>query len=116
MGFAWPVWLTMTHVMASDVAVHLIEGKRPRLHATEWLWVGGGWTFWTFVLVLWINTRNSNFSEMTFRPGLWKGPLVAIAALGLATWWTFNGKMNNIRTRRRRRNLPQPGHALDDRL
>lgn len=101
MIFAWPVWLTFTHVMGCTLAVHVLEGKRPRLRAPEWLGVCGSWTFWTFVLMLWMNTRSGYIGfGGTGRPGLWAGPLLAVGGFLIAGWFSLHDRMRPLRSRR----------------
>ncbi|MCX5661722.1 MAG: hypothetical protein NTW19_18745 [Planctomycetota bacterium] len=99
--FAWPVWLTFTHVMGCTLAVHVLEGKRPRLRGPEWLGVCGSWTFWTLVLVLWMNTRSGDLGPPgAGRPGLWGGPLLAVGGFLVAGWFSVHDRMRPLRSRR----------------
>lgn len=99
--FAWPIWLTMTHVMICAVVVHVLEGKRPRLHGPDWWGLCAGWTFWTLTLVTWMSWRNQGAPGLVQgRPGLWLGPLIAAGLFALVSWYNLRAKMRPLRARR----------------
>jgi 4-hydroxybenzoate polyprenyltransferase len=87
LGYAWPIWLAMTHTMGAAAVAHRLRGKRPRLHAGGWWWLCAGWAFWTMALVFWIRYREQ--LEPTDYPVLWLGPIIAgLAFLGfVAVQW-----------------------------
>jgi 4-hydroxybenzoate polyprenyltransferase len=98
LGFAWPLWLTMSHVMACAASAHFLEGKRPRLrNADVWLIVAG-WGFWTLALLALMSKRNA--MVVSDAPWLWAGPLVAAAAMVHVTWAALHGKLRPPRLRR----------------
>lgn len=78
LGFCWPVWLTMSHVIGVSAASHKLEGKRPRLTGREVWGVVAGWVFLSMMLMVWMGHREA----MTLRDGmwLWVGPTVAAVA------------------------------------
>lgn len=85
LGFFWPVWLNMTHVVFISALVHRLSRKRPYLAPQE-LWVlAGGWVFWTLAMVFWMSHRGS--IAIGGLPMLWVGPIVAgVLALAAGTW------------------------------
>lgn len=101
MVYAWPVWLTFTHVMGCTLAVHVLEGKRPRLRGHDWLGVCGSWAFWTLVLLLWMNTRAGYLGPGGVgRAGLWAGPLLGVGGFLVAAFWSLQDRMRPLRLRR----------------
>ena len=99
--FAWPIWLTMTHVTAAAAVVHVLEGKRPRLHGAGWWVLGGGWAFCTLVLGTWMSNHEQAAPGLSNgRLGLWLGPVIAVALFVAASWLSLREKMNPIRNRR----------------
>lgn len=100
-AFAWPIWLTMTHVMVSHAIVHVLEGKRPRLRGGEWWAICAGWAFWTLTLVTWMNWRyHGSPGAMHGRPWMWIGPMAAVAAFAFAAWLSLRHRMRPLRARR----------------
>lgn len=76
LGYMWPVWLTMTHVVGLSAAAHRLEGKRPRLHGAQ-IWITAiGWAFVTVVMMLWMHRHNTSPPD---RPWMWAGPVAAMA-------------------------------------
>ena len=74
LSFAWPVWVTMTHVVACWAIAYQIEGKRPRLQPASWGLVCGGWGVLTLLLLYW---ADRNPAPPAGHRGLWLGPLLA---------------------------------------
>ncbi|MCC7192913.1 MAG: hypothetical protein IT444_09055 [Phycisphaeraceae bacterium] len=100
-AFAWPIWLTMTHVMACYAIVHVLEGKRPRLRDEDWWAICAGWIFWTLTLVTWMNWRyHGSPGAMHGRPWMWIGPMIAVAIFVCIAWLMLRHRMRPIRIRR----------------
>lgn len=77
LGLLWPVWLTMTHVVAISAAAHRLENKRPRL-ATRNVWIiVGGWMFASFAMAMWMSRRGGLMPPTGW---VWIGPAVAVVA------------------------------------
>jgi hypothetical protein len=77
LGFTWPVWLAMTHVMGCAALVHHQSGKRPRLLGDHWWVPWAGWAFWTLALMGVMSYRNALW--LHGQPNIWVGPLLAVA-------------------------------------
>jgi hypothetical protein len=78
LGFAWPVWLMMTHVLASTALGYILEDKRPRLTAKEIWLLFFGWAAATGLMVAVMFDRGTILAYG--RPFIWIGPAVAGAA------------------------------------
>jgi 4-hydroxybenzoate polyprenyltransferase len=89
-GFLWPLWLSSTHVMLCWSIAYYLESKRPRLHAAQWWFLCGGWTFWTLLLVSWMRARHG--LRAFEHPTLWYGPLAAVAVFVVLAWWTVRDR------------------------
>ncbi len=87
LAFGWPVWLTMTHVIAISAVCYVLERKRPRLTALGMAGVVAGWGFWSMVLIGVMAWREGLTLNI---PGLWLGP--AITTLGFAALWMWRIK------------------------
>lgn len=75
LGYMWPVWLTMTHVVGLSAAAHRLEGKRPRLQGAQ-IWITAiGWAFVTVVMMLWMHRHQTSPPD---RPWMWAGPVAAM--------------------------------------
>ena len=59
LGFAWPIWLNMTHVMACSAVAYRLESKRPHLRAEQISRLWAGWAFWTMAVVASMSWRNA---------------------------------------------------------
>jgi len=80
-AFAWPVLLTMTHVMGCGLLRHHLEAKRPKLRAWDVWGVLLGWGFWSLVVLVLIGSRQSDGAAAAAAAGrwVWVGP----SAVGL---------------------------------
>ncbi|MEM1447230.1 MAG: hypothetical protein AAGF84_14315, partial [Planctomycetota bacterium] len=87
-GFAWPVLLTMTHVMGCGLVRHHLENKRPRLRPRDVWGVLLGWGFWSLTVVLLINTRREAGEPMVGGE-IWIGPAVAVVGFLLSAAWAL---------------------------
>lgn len=77
-GFAWPVLLTMTHVMGCGLIRHHLEAKRPRIKPADvWLTLIG-WGFWSMVVLVLIRYRQGGVDPAAVTPGIWIGPTTAV--------------------------------------
>ncbi|MEM9417419.1 MAG: hypothetical protein AAGA25_00010 [Planctomycetota bacterium] len=85
-GFAWPVWLALSHVMACGLVRHHLENKRPRLRPRDIWGVLLGWGFWSLVILLLINTRRDT-GQAAVGGLIWIGPVLATLGFPLVTWW-----------------------------
>ena len=75
-GFAWPVLLTMTHVMGCGLVRHHLEAKRPRVKPADvWLTLIG-WGFWSMVVLVLIRYRQGGGDAGAW---IWVGPAAAVA-------------------------------------
>lgn len=84
LGFCWPVWLTMTHVIALSAVCYVLERKRPRLTGLGLAGVVAGWGFWSMALIGVMAWRHGLTLSI---PGLWLGP--AATTLGLILFWAW---------------------------
>lgn len=85
LAFAWPILLTMTHVIAAATVRHWLAGKRPRLSPINGWGICVGWAFWTLVVIVLIRVRGKGVIHEDL--GLtWIGPAIAAAGFGLLTW------------------------------
>lgn len=100
-SFAWPVLLTMTHVMGCGLVRHHLENKRPRLRPRDVWGVLLGWGFWSLTVLLLINFRRPPGSPPGSAPGIsetisltwvWVGPAAAVLGFFLVSWWTLRRK------------------------
>jgi len=90
LGYMWPIWLTMTHVVGLSAAGHRLEGKRPRLIGAQIWMTAIGWAFVTVVMMLWMNRRE------TAPPGdayLWAGPVAAMVVFTFIGIFTVGKSM-----------------------
>lgn len=82
LAFLWPVWLVMTHALGVSIAAHVIEGRLPRLSRRARIAAGAGWVFWSIMIVLLGEHRNTGAiigwpNELPLTLALW--PLGAVA-------------------------------------
>ncbi len=84
LGFAWPIWMMMTHVLASSALGHVLEDKRPRLGAREIALLAIGWTIGTVVIVIYMLWRGTILAYG--RPFIWIGPAIAGAIFFAVSW------------------------------
>jgi len=75
MGFAWPLWMTMTHVAAATALAHLLEEKRPTLDRREILRLAVGWALGTAAIIAFMAWRGTILAYG--RPFIWIGPAIA---------------------------------------
>jgi len=78
LGYVWPVWLTLTHVIGISAAGHRLEGKRPYFAPRDAWIVTSGWAFVTVVMLAWMSRRGHLI--LPDRPLIWIGPVVAVLA------------------------------------
>lgn len=86
-GFVFPVWLTMTHVLICAAVAHHIGGKRPRLRPADLGWLCAGWAFWTLALVSWMTWRDT--LKLNDAPYAWWGPIIAVALFLVSLLWVI---------------------------
>lgn len=83
LGYCWPVWLTLSHVIGISAAGHRLEGKRPCLTGRSIWGVVGSWAFLTVALIAWMG--NEGVLRLPGYPWLWVGPTAAaLLFLGMA--------------------------------
>ncbi len=75
LGFFWPVWLTVSHVLGTSAAAYRLEGKRPRLTGAQAWAVTAGWVFLSMVAVAW--RLYGEGRARGSQPWSWAGPLAA---------------------------------------
>ena len=76
LGYLWPVWLTITHVVGLSALCHRLEDKRPLLLGAHLWIVALGWAFVSVVMIGWMEQRDS--LTLLGRPWIWAGPAAAI--------------------------------------
>ena len=99
-AFAWPVLLTLTHVLAAGVARHRLDNRRPRLRGVDLAGVLLGWGFWSLGLLTLIRHRGG----WTLGPDLrwaWVGPTLAVAVFVLLAAWLTRHRRASASARRR---------------
>lgn len=81
---AWPVWLTMTHVIGLSALCHRLESKRPWLTGVHVWTVTLGWAFLSLVLLGWLMQEG----PAPFQPNwAWVGPTaLGITFVGYAVY------------------------------
>lgn len=83
-GFAWPIWLAMTHMVALAAIAYVLQGKRPPLSANQIWLLTAGWFFWTTLLVGWILARDAG--QAVAHPWIWLGPAVPAIWIAVRTY------------------------------
>lgn len=84
LGYIWPVWLGMSHIMIVATADHVLRSKRPRLRPIDLAGILAGWLFWTLALFAWMTLRDTTGDDL---PWAWLGPGAAAAIyVGLLPW------------------------------
>lgn len=78
MVFYWPIWLTMTHVLALSGLCYRLEGKRPRMAERDLWIISIAWALWSLVMVAWMTHLEPQFAMQ--HPWLWVGPIMAAVA------------------------------------
>lgn len=82
--FAWPIWLTMTHIVGLSALCHRLEGKRPTLTGGHVWLVTLGWAFFSLVTLEWLS-RSGTAEARIGR--MWVGPTaLALAFVAVAAW------------------------------
>jgi hypothetical protein len=85
LAFAWPILLTMTHVIATATLRYFLAGKRPRLTPINGWGICVGWAFWILVVLALIRVRDGE--TMSYELGqIWIGPAVAVVGFSLVAW------------------------------
>jgi 4-hydroxybenzoate polyprenyltransferase len=107
LAFGWPIWLTMTHVMACSTVQHVLGGKRPRISSRDAWAICLGWIFWSMLLVGIIGARESTATQGAHAtslhlatPSIWVGPAVAVVAFVVVGVWMLHGRTTPGRGRR----------------
>ncbi len=89
LAFAWPILLTMTHVIAAATLRYWLAGKRPRLTPINGWGICVGWVFWILVVIVLIRVRGQDIAHEGLG-WVWLGP--TIAAIGLICFiWLLLG-------------------------
>lgn len=99
LAFAWPILLTMTHVIASATLRYWLAGKRPRLTPINGWGICVGWAFWILVVIVLIRVRGQDITH----DGLgwvWIGPTVVTVGLALLTWLMLGPSALHAKARR----------------
>lgn len=74
--FIWPIWLSMTHIIALSTLCHRLEGKRPVLQPQDLWAVIAGWAFCSMILIGWMSYREPLlWRQMHY---IWIGPVIAV--------------------------------------
>ncbi len=99
LAFAWPILLTLTHVIAVGTVRYWLAGKRPRLTPINGWGICVGWAFWILVVLALIKVRGGG--AMRHELGLiWIGPAVATGGFCLLTWLMLGPSAMAPRARR----------------
>lgn len=85
LAFAWPILLTMTHVIAASTLRYFLAAKRPRLTPINGWFICLGWAFWVMVVLVLIRVRSHGLTY-TGLGAIWVGPAIAATAFGLLVW------------------------------
>ena len=80
-AFAWPVLLTVTHVITAGTLERLAEPPAGRRRSSEVAGILMGWGFWCLVILVLIGQRGGGD---VMPPTIWIGP--AVAVLGYGVW------------------------------
>jgi 4-hydroxybenzoate polyprenyltransferase len=88
LSFTLPVWLVFTHTLAIGAAVHVLEGKRPRLTKRSASAIGLSWLFWSTIIIGLGIMREGGFR---LAPLGGMAPILAIVGfLCIVRWKTTN--------------------------
>ena len=85
LAFAWPILLTMTHVIAAATLRYWLAGKRPRLTPINGWGICVGWAFWILVVIVLIRVRGQDITHEGLS-WVWLGPTIVIIGLVFLTW------------------------------
>jgi len=85
LAFAWPILLTMTHVIAAATLRYWLAGKRPRLTPINGWGICVGWVFWSLVVIVLIRVRGRDITHEDLN-WVWLGPTIAAVGLTFITW------------------------------
>ena len=85
LAFAWPILLTMTHVIAAATIRYWLAGKRPRLTPINGWGICVGWAFWILVVIVLIRVRGNSITHDGLS-WVWIGPTAAAIGLTFFTW------------------------------
>lgn len=75
-GYDWPIWLTMTHVIALSAICHRMEGKRPQIEAWGGWTITAGWVFLSVAMMRWMGHHHT--MSVPDHPWLAIGPALAV--------------------------------------
>jgi 4-hydroxybenzoate polyprenyltransferase len=95
LGFAWPLWMTMTHVAAATALGWRLEDKRPRLERREVIRLAIGWSLGTAMIVGYMLWRGTILAYG--RPFIWIGPAIA-GAIFFAVSWVVVARATRLRS------------------
>ena len=99
LGYAWPVFLTITHVMACSAVAHILEAKRPLILGPDWWGLVFGWVFWALVIAGWMVWQNT--LEVPAHPWIWVAPAAMVGLFFVTVWLLLRRHMNTPARRRR---------------
>lgn len=98
MGFAWPVCMTMTHIVFCMALVYAVAGKRPRLRPTDLAQLAAGTLFWAVLLVMFMISRQTVL--LHHYPSIWIGPLTALIIFIILSTVYLKPRLSDLRSRR----------------
>ncbi|MDH3583988.1 MAG: UbiA family prenyltransferase [Phycisphaerae bacterium] len=75
LAFCWPVWLTLSHVVALSTICYRLEDKRPALSPRAGWLVLGSWAFMTMGMVAWMSHVDGLWFPRA--PWIWLAPTAA---------------------------------------
>jgi 4-hydroxybenzoate polyprenyltransferase len=99
LGYAWPVFLTITHVIACSAVAYILEAKRPLILGPDWWGLILGWVFWALIIVGWMFWQNT--LALPQHPLIWVGPAAMVGLFLLVSWLLLRRHMNSPARRRR---------------
>jgi len=89
LAFTLPVWLILTHTMAINAAVHVLEDKRPRLRQRTAVAAIVGWLAWSAIVIGLGASRSGGVLPAGLDHMALLGPMAAMAGfLAVAAWKT----------------------------
>jgi len=98
LSYTWPVIIAMVHVNLTATIAWWVQGKRPRLTASDVAQLCAGTVFWALLFVGSMVWRETLLIHNL--PMLWIGPILAIACFSVLTAYFLKRKLKNLRKRR----------------
>lgn len=99
LGYAWPVFLTITHVIACSAVAHILEAKRPIILSAHWWGLMAGWAFWALIIAGWMVWQNT--LGVPSYPFMWVAPVLMVILFVVTAWLMLRRHVNSPARRRR---------------